>query len=188
MANEITPAQISSTPRSATYTLPSLSNNTFAGRIRPCTTPCRCAEATPAATVSNIRTASSGVKAGRRDAFGEAAAGHQTTDHDSAVGLSPVVEQWNDVWVLDTRDSLRCGLEATDELRMADHSRAEDPHGDLATNRRLVGPVHVAELARADQRTELVTRHRPVTAGGHGGRQSIDQQVGEVLRAPSPTS
>ena len=56
-------------PRSATYGLPSSSNRTFSGRIRPCTTPCRWATEMPAATFSIRRPLPPPVGPARRDAL-----------------------------------------------------------------------------------------------------------------------
>ena len=84
--------------------------------------------------------------------------------------------------MVDAGDALRSALEPAHELGMAHHPRPEDPHRHFAPDRRLVGAVDLAELARADQRPQLVARHRP---GGHPRyrrRQTIDDELGEPRR------
>ena len=84
----------------------------------------------------------------------QTAAGHQAAHHHRAVRLAPVVEERYDMRMLDAGDPLRCGLEAAHELRMAHHRPAEDAQRDLATDRRLVRPVDLAELSDTDQLTQ----------------------------------
>ena len=117
-----------------------------------------------------------------RDALAEVAAADEPADHDGPARLPPVVEQGKDVRMVDAGDALRSALEPAHELGMADHPRSEDPHRHFASDRRLVGAVDLAELARADQRPQLVARHRP---GGHARdrrRQTIDEEIRELRR------
>ena len=119
-----------------------------------------------------------------RDALTEVAAAQQAADHHGSVRFPPCVHGRGDVRVLDPADALHRRLEATDEQRVADHARTEDPQRDLASDRRLVGDVHVPELASTDDRPQLVAGHRPLRAARHQGRQPIGPQRREPLRQP----
>ena len=87
--------------------------------------------------------------------------------------------------MLDAGDPLRCGLEAAHELRMAHHLPAEDAQRDLAADRRLVRPMHLAELSGADQLTQLVARHRAFDAARDRWWQPVDAQRREVRAEPA---
>ncbi len=70
-------------------------------------------------------------------------AGHQIC----AIGLAPEVVERHDVGVLQLGDDVGLGLEAADELRLVDVLGPDHLDRHLATNRRLVGAVHDPEVA-----------------------------------------
>ena len=119
------------------------------------------------------------------DAVAQVAAADEPADHDRPARLSPVVEQRKDVRMVDAGDALRSALEPAHELGMADHPRPEDPHRHFSPDRRLVGAVDLAELARADQRPQLVARHRPGCHARYRRRQTIDDGApGTATQSP----
>ena len=90
--------------------------------------------------------------------------------------------------VLDPGDALQGGLEPAHELGMSDHPGPEDPQRDLASDRRLVGPMDLTELADADDRAQLVAGDRALHRAGDRRWQTVDQELGEVRSNPWPTS
>ena len=68
---------------------------------------------------------------------------------------------------------------------MAHHLPTEDAHRDLAADRRLVRPMHFAELSGADQLTQLVARHSAFDATRDGWWQPVDAQRREVRAEPA---
>ncbi len=73
-----------------------------------------------------------------------------------AVGIAPVVVERDDVRVLELRDELCLGLEATDEGGLVDELGADDLDRHLAADRGLIGAVDDAEVAGADLLAKLV--------------------------------
>ena len=92
------------------------------------------------------------------------------------------------VRVLDPADALRSALESTDEQGMPDHPRPEDPQRHFVPDRRLIGEVHLAELAGADHRPHLVPRHLPAGRRGTGGGNRSVGNAGNRAASPWPTS
>ncbi len=94
------------------------------------------------------------------DARREVAPADQTADHHRPIRFAPVVEQRDQRRVLGPGDPLRCPLEAADEQRVDDDAGVEEAHRHLATDRRLVGAVDLAELACTDQGAQLEAGNR----------------------------
>ena len=87
--------------------------------------------------------------------------------------------------MLDSCDPLGCRLEATHELGMTHHCPAEDAERDLATDRRLIRTMHLAELSRPDQLTKLIAGHRTVHATRNGRWKPVNTQRREVRGEPA---
>src|SRR5262245_66391372 len=82
--------------------------------------------------------------------------------------------------MLHASDPLRCSFESPYELRVTHHCASEDSERHLPPDRRLIGAMHLAELADSDQLSELVAGDRPLDAARHRRWEPIDAQLGEV--------
>ena len=67
---------------------------------------------------------------------------------------------------------------------MPDHAGPEDAQRDLASNRRLVGPMDLTELTNTDDRAQLVPGDGALHCAGHCRWQTVDQEFREVRCEP----
>src|SRR5262245_64078793 len=98
--------------------------------------------------------------------------------------------------MLELGDQSRLGLETAHERGLVDQLGTDHLHGDLASDRRLIGAIDDADVAAADLLAELVTPHGAAECADRDRRRHtvdperrkvrglpVEQELEDVLRS-----
>ena len=166
------PTTARASPKSATFTTPSMPMSTFSGLMSRCTMPARCAAVSPASTGSRTAKASAdGQPAAGGEQVAQRAAAHQLHDQEHQALVAALVADPDDVGVAEHRRGAGLAGEPVDERRVVGQVLGHHLHRDRLVQPEVGGRVDRGHAAAREPLLEAVAplEDEADHGVGHGG-------------------